>query len=123
MVGSYTQLLGKRYRGKLDADADEFIGYALDGVLRMQGLIGDLLAYARVGTRGAAFVSIDANAVLDGALASLRLAIEESEAVVTSDPLPTVQADAGQLEHLFLNLISNGFYAATKRKEAGDEAF
>jgi signal transduction histidine kinase len=107
MVGSYVQLLGKRYRGKLDADADEFIGYALDGALRMQRLIEDLLAYSRVGTRGAALVPTDTNAVLDATVANLKLAIEESAAAVTHDRLPTVPADPGQLEHLFLNLVSN----------------
>ncbi|HEX4600770.1 MAG TPA: PAS domain S-box protein, partial [Gemmatimonadales bacterium] len=107
MVGSYVQLLGKRYKGKLDADADEFIGYALDGALRMQRLIEDLLAFSRVGTRGAAFAPTDVNAVLERALAHLKLSIEETGATVTHDGLPTVSADAGQLEHLFLNLISN----------------
>ena len=107
MVGSYVQLLAKRYRGRLDADADEFIGFALDGALRMQRLIEDLLAYSRVGSRGVALVSTDANLALERALGSLRLAIEEAAAEVTSDPLPAVRADPGQLEHLFLNLISN----------------
>ena len=107
MVGSYVQLLGKRYKGKLDADADEFIGYALDGALRMQRLIEDLLAFSRAGTRGGALVPTDANAVLDRALASLKLAIDETRASVTHDPLPTVSADPGQLEHVFLNLVSN----------------
>jgi PAS domain S-box-containing protein len=107
MVGSYVQLLAKRYKGNLDADADEFIGYALDGALRMQRLIEDLLAFSRVGTRGGALVPTDANAVLDATLASLKLAVAESKASVTFDRLPTVLADAGQLEHLFLNLISN----------------
>ena len=107
MVGSYVQLLGKRYRGKLDADADEFIGYALDGALRMQRLLEDLLAYSRVGTRGAAFAPTDTNAVLGQAVANLKLAIDEAGGSVTSDALPTVSADAGQLEHLFLNLVSN----------------
>ena len=107
MVGSYVQLLGKRYRGKLDADADEFIGYALDGALRMQRLIEDLLAYSRVGTRGAALVPTDTNVALDAAVASLKLAIQESTGAVTHDRLPTVPADPGQLEHLFLNLVSN----------------
>ena len=107
MVSSYVQLLGKRYKGKLDADADEFIGYALDGALRMQRLIEDLLAYSRVGTRGAAFVPTDANEVLETALESLKLAVDESRASVTHDPLPIVQGDPGQLEHLFLNLIAN----------------
>jgi PAS domain S-box-containing protein len=107
MVGSYVQLLGQRYKGKLDADADEFIGYALDGALRMQRLIEDLLRFSRVGTRGAALVPTDANTARDGALANLKLVIDESQAAVTSDRLPTVNADPGQLEHLFLNLISN----------------
>lgn len=107
MVASYLQLLSKRYRGKLDADADEFIGYAVDGALRMQELIEDLLAYSRIATKGAALVSTDANAVLERAIASLKLAIEESGASVTSDHLPTVPADAGQLEHVFQNLLSN----------------
>lgn len=107
MVGSYVQLLGKRYQGKLDPDADEFIGYALDGALRMQRLIEDLLAYSRVGTRGVALVPTDGGVALDAALEHLRLAIVESGAEVTHDRLPTVLADVGQLEHLFLNLISN----------------
>jgi PAS domain S-box-containing protein len=107
MVGSYVQLLAKRYRGKLDADADDYIGFALDGALRMQRLIEDLLAFSRVGTRGAALLATDADVVLEAALGSLKLAIEEAAGAVTHDRLPTVLADAGQLEHLFLNLISN----------------
>src|SRR5256886_1493879 len=107
MVGSYVQLLGKRYKGKLDADADEFIGYALDGALRMQRLIEDLLAFSRVGTRGAAFAPTDVGAVVDRALENLKLSIDEAGATVTKNGLPTVSADAGQLEHLFLNLVSN----------------
>ena len=107
MVGSYVQLLGKRYKGQLDADADEFIGYALDGALRMQRLIEDLLAFSRVGTRGQALAPTDANGALDRALESLKLAIDETGATITRDGLPTVTADAGQLEHLFLNLLTN----------------
>ncbi|HEV2749159.1 MAG TPA: PAS domain S-box protein [Gemmatimonadales bacterium] len=107
MVGSYVQLLGKRYKGKLDADADEFIGYALDGALRMQRLIEDLLAFSRVGTRGAAFAPTDVNAVVDRALGHLKLSIDEARATVAHDGLPAVSADASQLEHVFLNLVSN----------------
>jgi PAS domain S-box-containing protein len=107
MVGNYVQLLGKRYKGKLDADADEFIGFALDGALRMQRLIEDLLAYARVSSRGAELAPTDANAALGHALASLKLATEEAQATVTHDPLPVVPADQSQLEHVFLNLIGN----------------
>jgi PAS domain S-box-containing protein len=107
MVGSFVQLLGKRYKGKLDADADEFIGFALDGALRMQRLIEDLLAFSRVGTRGKPLVPTDANAVLARALGSLRLAIDEAGATVVSEPLPVVPGDAGQLEQLLMNLVSN----------------
>jgi len=107
MVASYVQLLAKRYKGKLDRDADEFIEFAVDGALRMKALIEDLLAVSRVGTRGAPLIPTDANAVLERAIASLRLAIDEAGASVTSDRLPVVAADAGQLEHVFLNLISN----------------
>ncbi len=107
MVGSYVQLLAKRYKGQLDADADEFIGFALDGAIRMQRLIEDLLAFSRVGTRGGALVATDPNAVIDRVLRTLKLRIDEVGASVTRETLPMVSADPGQLEHLFLNLIGN----------------
>ena len=107
MVESYVQLLSKRYKGKLDADADEFVGFALDGAVRMQRLIEDLLAFSRVGTRDAALVPTDVTEVVDRALRSLKLRIEETGASVTREALPTVSADAGQLEQVFLNLIGN----------------
>ena len=72
MVASYTQLLGKRYRGKLDADADDFIAFAVDGAHRMQVLINDLLAYSRVGTRGKEFASTDCEGVLEAVLVNLK---------------------------------------------------
>lgn len=107
MVASFTQLLAKRYRGTLDADADEFIGYAVDGVRRMQNLINDLLDYSRVGIRGKEFVPTNSEAVLQAALTNLKLALEETNALVTHDPLPTVRADGMQLCQLFQNLIGN----------------
>ena len=107
MVGNYVQLLGKRYKGRLDSDADEFIGFALDGAVRMQRLIEDLLAYSRVSSRGAELAPTDASAALAHALASLKLSIDETGARVTHDPLPTVPADQSQIEHVFLNLIGN----------------
>jgi PAS domain S-box-containing protein len=107
MVASYVELLARRNKGKLGPDADEFIGYAMEGTHRMQRLIDDLLSFSRVTTRGAALVMTDAGAAFDRALASLRLAIDESHASVTRDALPGVLGDAGQLEHLFLNLVSN----------------
>ncbi|MDE3090875.1 MAG: PAS domain S-box protein [Chloroflexota bacterium] len=107
MVASFTQLLARRYTGKLDADADEFIGYAVDGSNRMQRLINDLLAYSRVSTRGKSFEPTNIETILDQALFNLRVAIQESQAVVTHDPLPTVNADATQMVQLFQNLIGN----------------
>ena len=107
MVSSYTQLLARRYRGQLDAAANEFIAYAVDGANRMQKLIDDLLAYSRVGTRAKAFQPTDCTAVLDQALANLKAAIETSGAVVTHGPLPAVVHDNLLLVQLFQNLIGN----------------
>ncbi len=107
MVTSYTQLLARRYKGKLDADADEFIGFAVDGATRMQRLINDLLAYSRVGSKDGEFKPTDCSAVLERAGANLHVPIEESGAAVTSDALPTVTADESQLVQLFQNLIGN----------------
>jgi len=107
MVSSYTQLLAKRYAGKLDRDAEEFIAYAVDGAKRMHQLINDLLQYSRVGTRGRELRPTDAEKVLEMVLRDLRVAIEESGAQVTHDPLPTVLADRTQLRQLLQNLIGN----------------
>ncbi|MDP2898970.1 MAG: PAS domain-containing protein [bacterium] len=107
MVASYAQLLSKRYKGNLDADADDFIGYIVDGATRMQTLINDLLLYSRVGTRGKPFRETDCEAVLRCVLTNLQVAIHESGALVTHDRLPTVMADRSQLEQLFQNLIGN----------------
>jgi PAS domain S-box-containing protein len=107
MVASYTQLLEKRYKGKLDSDADDFIGFAVDGANRMQRLIQDLLAYSRVGTKGSDMLDTSSEQALQQALQNLRGAIQESGAVVTYDPLPTVRADETQLVQLFQNLVGN----------------
>ena len=107
MVANFTQLLAKRYRGRLDNDADEFIGYAVDGARRMQTMIEDLLAYSRVGTRGKAFEPVDCNEVLGRAVANLQIAIQETGALVSHPHLPIVLGDASQLLQLFQNLISN----------------
>ncbi len=107
MVASYTQLLSRRYRGKLDADADEFIAFAVDGASRMQRLIQDLLAYSRVGTKGKDLLDTSGEEALQRALINLRGAIEESGALVTHDPLPAVLADETQLIQLFQNLVGN----------------
>jgi len=107
MVASYTQLLAKRYRGKLDADADEFIAFAVDGANRMQGLIRDLLEYSRVGTKGNALVSTSSEQALKQAVVNLRGVIAKQHALVTNDPLPDVRADGAQLVQLFQNLVDN----------------
>jgi PAS domain S-box-containing protein len=107
MVASYTQLLSRQYKGRLDADADEFIAYAVDGASRMQRLIQDLLLYSRVGTKGRDLLDTASETTLKHALLNLRGAIEESGALVTHDPLPTVRADELQLTQLFQNLIGN----------------
>ncbi|HYR07471.1 MAG TPA: ATP-binding protein, partial [Longimicrobium sp.] len=107
MVASYTQLLARRYGGQLDDDAHEFIGYAVDGVRRMQSLISDLLAYSRVGSRGVAMERVDLNAVLDRTRDVLQTSLQEAGAEVTSDPLPTVPADPVQMGQVLQNLVGN----------------
>ncbi len=107
MVASYTQLLAERYRGKLDENADRYIGYAVEGALRMQTLIQDLLAFSRVGRNGQNHKNTDCNTVLETALQNLRAAIQESGAVVTHSGLPTLSADSSQMVQLFQNLIGN----------------
>jgi signal transduction histidine kinase/DNA-binding LacI/PurR family transcriptional regulator len=115
MVRSYLQLLERRYKGRLDSDADEFIAYAVDGATRMQTLIHDLLTYSRVGTRGKPFQSTNCAEVLKHVLTNLAVAIEESRAVVTYDVLPTVIADDVQLAQLFQNLIGNAIKFRSER--------
>ncbi|HSY07638.1 MAG TPA: PAS domain S-box protein [Steroidobacteraceae bacterium] len=107
MVASYTQLLARRYKGRLDSDADEFIAYAVDGVSRMQRLIQDVLAYSRVGSKAGNLRDISSEDALGQALQNLRDVIKDSGAVVTHDPLPSVMADKIQLIQLFQNLIGN----------------
>ena len=114
-VKSYTQLLAKRYQGKLDAEADEFLEYAADGASRMGILINDLLEYSRVGSEGKEFKPTDCEVVLSATLANLRLAIKESNGAVTHGPLPKVMADGSQLGQVFQNIISNAL------KYRGDE--
>jgi signal transduction histidine kinase len=106
-VANYAQLLSRRYKGKLDADADEFIAFVVDGATRMNGLIQDLLTYSRVGAKEAHFHNVDSDEALQQAIINLRGAIEASGAQVTHDPLPAVVADKMQLTQLFQNLVGN----------------
>jgi signal transduction histidine kinase len=107
MVAAYTQLLAERYRGKLDKDADRYIGYAVEGATRMQALLEDLLAFSRVGRNGFAPKSIDAGVAVDEALKNLAIAVKENAVTVTRNNLPTVVADRVHLVQLFQNLIGN----------------
>jgi PAS domain S-box-containing protein len=107
MVASYTELLSRRYKGRLDSDADDFIAFAVDGANRMKRLINDLLLYSRVGTKGRPLQPTNSDSAFQQAVANLNVSIDESGAVVTSDDLPLVMADESQLIQLFQNLISN----------------
>jgi PAS domain S-box-containing protein len=106
-VTSFCRLLQRRCQGRLDAGAEEFVGYIVDGAKRMQELLDDLLEYCRVGTQGRPFQPVECGAVLSQALANLKIALEEAGAVVTRDELPTVAGDGPQLAQLFQNLIAN----------------
>ena len=107
MVASYTQLLAERYEGQLDEKAKKYIAYAVDGAIRMQRLVNDLLAYSRIGTRGNPIEPTDSHSILGEAIRNLAAAIEESKAIVTNEELPMVRADASQLVQVFQNLLAN----------------
>jgi signal transduction histidine kinase len=107
MVAAYTQLLGERYRGKLDENADKFIGYASEGALRMQTLIQDLLAFSRAGRKGATYGRVDCDRAMAEVMMSMGPAIEESRAVVKYAALPSVWSDRSQMTQLFQNLVGN----------------
>ncbi len=107
-VASYVQLLERRYRDVLGQDGREFIGYAVDGVQRMRGLIDDLLAFSRLGSQAPVFERIDMQELLDAVCERMRAAIDESGAQVSGEALPAVRGDASQLERLLTNLIGNG---------------
>jgi light-regulated signal transduction histidine kinase (bacteriophytochrome) len=107
MVAGYTQLLARRYQGQLDDDADEFIGFAVDGAKRMQDLINDLLTYSRVGTRALQIETVNMGELLDQVTADLAAAIAEAGATVACGDLPTLRADPIQMRQLFQNLIGN----------------
>jgi signal transduction histidine kinase len=116
MVASYTEILGERYRGKLDPNADKYIGYAVDGARRMQRLIRDLLAYARVSSQAKPLQPTDAAAVLRAVLRDMRATIESNQAEIVSGEMPTVMADEVQLGQVFQNLINNAIKFHSERK-------
>jgi len=106
-ISSYTELLARRYKNKLDPDADEFIDYITNGTKRMQQLINDLLALSRIGTRGKEFLPTDMHDILRQVLINLHALIEKNQAIITIDDMPTINVDKSQLTQLFQNLIEN----------------
>ena len=106
-ITNFITLLAKRYQGKFDAEADEYITFVTDGAHRMQQMLTALLAYTRVGRDETATTSVDCGTLLTQVLDDLRLAITDSQAVITYDPLPTIQGDATRLKQVLQNLISN----------------
>lgn len=107
MVASYMQLFAERYQGQLDAKADKYIGYAVDGARRMQALINDLLALSRINSRGAKFTAADCGEVIGRVLHDLDASIRSSNALLECHELPSVMADEQQLAQLFQNLVGN----------------
>ena len=106
-IASFAQLLERRYKNRLDSDADEYIDFVVDSAVRMKEMIQGLLYYSRVGTRGEKFRLINAEKALKDALSNLKLVIKENKAKITYDKLPVLTADKGQLIQLFQNLIEN----------------
>ena len=107
MITGYLQLLERRYKDKLDVEACEFIRYAVEGSIRMKRLIEDLLALSRAGTKATNIRPLESRDLFEIACANLAVAIKESEAKITSDPLPRILADSGLLTQVFQNLIGN----------------
>ena len=107
MISTYTQMLAEQYRGKLDEKADKYIHYVVDGAVRMQTLIRDLLEFSRAGRGDNGLMITDSEAEVKVVVSNLQVAIHESAAVVTWGPLPTVMAHGFQLRQVFQNLIGN----------------
>ena len=116
MVSSYMQLLESRYSDKLDDDAREFIGFAVDGASRMQRLIQDLLAFSRVGTRGRDPEVVQSGSVLEEALQNLSMRIKENEARIEYGSLPAVFVDRNQFTQVFQNLVGNAIKFRAERQ-------
>lgn len=116
MVTSYTQLVARRYSDKLDETGLEFINFAVDGVNRMQSLINDLLSFSRVGREERPFTKVKLKNVVDNACKNLQIVIEESDAEITHDELPTIMGDPSQLTQLLQNLMGNALKFRADKK-------
>ncbi len=117
MVSSYVQLLKRRFGDRMGPDADEFIGYAVDGAERMRKLINDLLEYSRIGTKGREFGKVDVNSVMEDVERNLKNVIEKNEAQIIKKNLPVINADEVQMVRLFQNLVSNAIKFAKKGRK------
>ena len=106
-IASFTQLLERRYKGKFDKDADEFMDFIVDATTRMRKMIQDLLEYSRVTTQGKEFKEVNSKDILEQVLSSLKIIIDENKAEITYDSLPIIFADEAQIGRVFQNLISN----------------
>ncbi|OGS46229.1 MAG: hypothetical protein A2539_03010 [Elusimicrobia bacterium RIFOXYD2_FULL_34_15] len=107
MMASYSELLEKRYKDKLDKDANEFIEFIVDGAKRLQKLINDLLAYSRIGRTDKSAGEVDCNTILGKVINSMHAYMEESGAIITNDELPTLIGNESNFVQLFQNLIGN----------------
>ncbi|MGA2676559.1 MAG: PAS domain S-box protein [Methanobacterium sp.] len=107
MVASFTQLLERRYKGQLDEDADEYIGFIVEGSQRMKYLIDDLLEFSRLNTQVKEFELSYLEIALEDVLLKLQISIKDYNAKITHEPLPTLMVDLMQIRQLFQNLISN----------------
>lgn len=114
-IASYAQLIERRYKGKLDQDADEFMEFMVNGAARMKEMIQGLLDYSRVGTRGEKFKEFNAEEALNNALSNLQSSIKENNAEITYDKLPVIYGDKWQITSIFLNLISNALKFCCKK--------
>ena len=106
-ISGYAQLLARRYRGRLDPEADEFIEYIIGGVKRMSAMIPELLDYARVSTSPPQLVPVKLDEVITTVLTSLSTVIQETQAEIKVEALPTILGEPRQIESLFQNLIEN----------------
>ena len=107
MISSFLQLLERRYADKLDEDANDFIGFAVDGAKRLDDMINDLLIYSQVNSKRREFSSVKLEEILEETLINLKVAIDENNVVITHDLLPIIYGNDQSMIQLFQNLIGN----------------